>query len=122
MLEKALESLRAAELCFQEKMYNSTANRAYYAMFQAAVFALEQVGVKPKADQWAHSVLQSTFTNELTRNRKLYPHKFAAYLSDALVVRNQADYRQVMISTNQARSLLKWAQEIVKSVAGGKQS
>jgi uncharacterized protein (UPF0332 family) len=40
MLEKALESLRAAELCFQEKMYNSTANRAYYAMFQAAVFAL----------------------------------------------------------------------------------
>lgn len=45
-LEKAQESLRAAELCFAEKMDNSTANRAYYAMFQAAIFALAREFVK----------------------------------------------------------------------------
>ncbi len=47
-IEKAHESLKAAELCFAEKLYNSTANRAYYAMFQAAIVALETVGLRPK--------------------------------------------------------------------------
>jgi uncharacterized protein (UPF0332 family) len=57
LIEKAQESLRAAELCYTEKLYNSTANRAYYAMFQATVVALERVGVRPKGEQWSHENL-----------------------------------------------------------------
>jgi hypothetical protein len=87
-------------------------------MFQAAVVALDKAGMKPIRDYWAHDTLQSMFSRELTRNRKTYPRKFATYLADALIIRNLADYRQVMVSVPQARSVLKWAQEFVTAVVG----
>jgi len=44
-LARAIESLKAAELCPQEGLVNSAASRAYYAMFQAAQLALEAAGL-----------------------------------------------------------------------------
>jgi len=38
-IAKAEESLKAAELCYAQGLDNSSANRAYYAMFQAAQVA-----------------------------------------------------------------------------------
>jgi uncharacterized protein (UPF0332 family) len=119
-IEKAQESLRAAEICYNEKLYNSTANRAYYAMFQAAVVVLEQAGFRPKGAQWSHENLRSTFATELTRKRKLYPNYFATFLSEALYIRNQADYSSVDLSEKQARKLLKWAREVVQTIKGAK--
>jgi len=64
-MAKATESLRAVELCYAQGFYNSSANRAYYAMFQAAQVALETAGfVRP---EWSHAGLHVTFANELTR-------------------------------------------------------
>lgn len=40
-IAKAEESLKAAALCHSQGLYNSSASRAYYAMFQAAQVALE---------------------------------------------------------------------------------
>ena len=40
-LDRAQESLKAAELCLQAGLVNSAASRAYYAMFQAAQAALK---------------------------------------------------------------------------------
>ena len=58
-MAKAEESLRAAELCYAQDFYNSSANRAYYAMFQAAQVALETAGfVRP---EWSHAGLHATF-------------------------------------------------------------
>ena len=34
LLDRAQESLRAAELCLEVELVNSAASRAYYAMFQ----------------------------------------------------------------------------------------
>ena len=48
-LDRAQESLRAAELCLRDGYANSAASRAYYAMFQAAQVALEHVGSGHKA-------------------------------------------------------------------------
>ena len=65
---KAEESLTAAELCYAQGCYNAAANRAYYAMFQAAQVALETAGfLRP---EWSHAGLHATFANELTRRRK----------------------------------------------------
>ena len=65
LIEKAQESLRAAELCYTAKLYNATANRAYYAMFQAALVALKRAGITPKGEQWSHEGLQAAFAKEL---------------------------------------------------------
>lgn len=40
-IAKAEESLEAAALCYSQGLYNSSANRAYYAIFQASQVALE---------------------------------------------------------------------------------
>jgi uncharacterized protein (UPF0332 family) len=39
-LEKAQESLRAAETCLSLELVNSCATRCYYAMFQGGVVGL----------------------------------------------------------------------------------
>lgn len=116
MFEKALESLRAAELCFADKLYNSTANRTYYAIFQAAVVALEKFGIRPQGEQWSHSGLQATFTKELTQKRKIYPRTMARDIHDICSIRNQADYKERQISKQDAIDALKAARNFVNEV------
>ena len=116
LIEKAHESLRAAELCFGEKLYNSTANRAYYAMFQAAVVALETIGFRPKGKEWSHEGVQATFAMELTHRRKLYSSSLVVDLLDILSIRNQADYKERNVSKEDARDALNAARHFVEAV------
>ena len=74
-MERAQESLQAAELCLQAGWVNSAVSRAYYAMFQAAQVALEMAGFTRMV--WSHPGLQATFTTELIHRRKIYPAPFA---------------------------------------------
>ena len=55
-LTKAVESLTSAEIDFAAARYNSCANRAYYACFQAAVAALLVAGIRPASPrgEWSH--------------------------------------------------------------------
>jgi uncharacterized protein (UPF0332 family) len=114
--EKAQEVLRAAQLCFGEKLYNSTANRAYYAMFQAAIAALERIGVRPNDEQWSHENLQAEFAAELIHRRKIHPRHLAGYLPNAMRLRHQADYRTTSVSKAQAEKVLRLATEFVQLV------
>lgn len=116
MLNKARESLRAAELCYSQKLYNATANRAYYAMFQAGIAALHAAGVQPTGEQWSHAGLQATFALELTRRRKLYPQTLSVLLKDGLSLRNTADYKPANISERLASQTLRWAREFLQQV------
>jgi uncharacterized protein (UPF0332 family) len=116
LFEKAQESLSAAELCFKEKLYNSTANRAYYAMFQAAIVALEKTGIRSQGEQWSHDRLQATFAGELTRNRKIFPRTMARDLHDVCSIRNQADYKERTISKQDAVDALKAARNFIDEV------
>lgn len=115
-IEKAKESLQAAELCFANKLYNSTANRAYYAMFQAAVVALEVGGAKAVGARWSHKRVQSTFSSELIKKRKVYPRSLAQMLPKGLDIRNEGDYETSEISKRQANQMLRWARNFVERV------
>ncbi len=115
-IDKAKESLQAAELCYTHKLYNSTANRAYYAMFQAAVVALEVGGAKAVGARWSHARVQSSFASELIRKRKVYPRSLARLLTDGLQVRNEADYTTINISKRRANRALRWAHDFVQQV------
>jgi uncharacterized protein (UPF0332 family) len=86
-LERAQESLRAAELRLEAGCVNSAASRAYSARFQAAQVALETAGFTRTA--WSHPGLQATFTTELIQRRKIYPVTFRDSLSSGIVVRQQ---------------------------------
>jgi uncharacterized protein (UPF0332 family) len=100
-LPKAKDTLKAAELCFEQRLYPSCVSRCYYAMFQAAVVALAHVGFRREA--WSHPSLQAVFANEVVHRRKLCPGTFPAYLNKSLWWRNIADYRQADISRKLAQ-------------------
>jgi uncharacterized protein (UPF0332 family) len=113
-LERAQESLQAAELCLQAGWVNSAASRAYYAMFQAAQVALETAGFTRPV--WSHPGLQATFTTELIHRRKRYPAIFRDYLAAALVVRQAADYGRAGVSQKIAQRMVRRAGQFVTAV------
>jgi uncharacterized protein (UPF0332 family) len=78
-IAKAEESLKAADLCYAQDLYNSSASRSYYVMFQGAQVALEAAGFARV--EWSHAGLHETFANELTRRQKLYALTFASDLA-----------------------------------------
>ena len=45
-LDRARESLVGAESEFVNHRYNNSANRSYYAVFQAAIYALLAAGIR----------------------------------------------------------------------------
>ncbi len=113
-VERAKESLQAAELCLQAGYVNSAVSRAYYAMFQAAQVALETAGLTRAT--WGHSVLQAVFTTELIARRKMYPAVFRDYLSTGLRIRQAADYGAPGVSQKVARRVLRRATAFVTAV------
>jgi hypothetical protein len=89
-------------------------------MFQAAVVALERVGIQPKGEGWSHENLQAAFATELIQRRKLYPHRVAHFLPDGLSLRHQADYHDRFVSETNARRILRWSREFLSMI--GRQS
>jgi uncharacterized protein (UPF0332 family) len=65
---KAEENLNAAELLFENKLYNASANRSYYAAFHAAITALSKEGLE--TERISHEAAQSFFAGELTYKKK----------------------------------------------------
>jgi uncharacterized protein (UPF0332 family) len=113
-MAKAEESLNAAELCYAQGFYNSSTNRAYYAMFQAAQVALETTGfMRP---EWSHAGLHATFANELTRRRKQFAPVLARDLPIVQELRHTADYRNHHLSARQATRALSKAREFVQAI------
>lgn len=113
-LDRAKESLRAAELCLREGLVNSAASRAYYATFQAAQVALEAEGLT--RTEWSHRGLHSSLNQELIHQKKIYPRVFRNYLTSALTVRQAADYGEVGISAKIAQRQVRRATAFVKAV------
>ncbi len=113
-LTKAKENLRAAQICFDNGLYNACANRFYYAALQAAFAALCDKGIR--RDKIDHGQVQADFSGELIRKRKVYPAKLKSYLSDMQFVRNKADYTEVSISKQRAGKWLSRAKEMLESI------
>jgi uncharacterized protein (UPF0332 family) len=117
IIQKAIESLKAAEHCYKAGFYNSSASRSYYSMYQAAQTAPEAVGIMRA--EWTHAGLLATFANELTRRRKLYSAFLARDLNVVQDLRHTADYRDSDVSRRQATRALAKAREFVSQVEKG---
>jgi uncharacterized protein (UPF0332 family) len=113
-LAKAEENLRAAQICFDNGLYNACANRVYYAALQAAIAALAHKGIH--RDKIDHGQVQADFSSELINRRKIYPAKLKSYLPDMQLVRNQADYTGETISRKMALRWVSKAEEFFEHI------
>jgi uncharacterized protein (UPF0332 family) len=111
-LARAKENLADAESAFEAGRYNTSANRAYYAAFHAAIEALRHFGYPVVVD---YSRVQAAFSQYLINRRKVFPSRFKSYLSNLLDLRADADYKQE-VSRKDASARLKNAQDIVSAI------
>lgn len=117
-MDKAEQCLQSAESEYANRRYDSAANRAYYACFQAAIAALMDAGKRSTVEKgtWSHSLVQAMFAQELVHRRKVYPAELASVLSDISMVRQQADYTPTLTSEIRAKRALDKARWFVTAV------
>lgn len=117
-LAKAEESLQGAEFELDNGRYNNSANRSYYACFQAAVAALIAVGVQPRsqAGRWGHDYVAAQFAQQLINRRKRYSSDLGNTLERLRFVRATADYKTDGVSQEQATRVLRRARVFVQTV------
>src|SRR5438067_8515201 len=116
-LDKALESLAGAESEFVNERYNNTANRAYYAVFHAAIGALQRDGIRPRGDQWSHEFVPAQFDGVLINRRKRYPTELRGVLSRNAAVRLSADYDEEPVTQTEANRALRRSRTFVRAIA-----
>lgn len=75
-LDRAKENLKAAELLFNDDLFNASANRAYYSAFHIAIAALYSIGIVPTID---HRTIQTLFSDNFFNRRKILPSKYKRY-------------------------------------------
>jgi uncharacterized protein (UPF0332 family) len=117
-LEKAEESLAGAESEFVNDRYNNAANRAYYAVFQAAVHALLAAAIRPPgaANHWGHDFVQAQFVGVLINRRKRYPAELRTTLEQNYRLREAADYRRDRVTDVQAVRAVRRAEVFVGAI------
>ena len=116
-LSKARESLASAEADLKRGRFNSAANRAYYATFQAAVAALIEQGVAPRGASWDHKFVISEFSAKLIRRSKLVSAKYRGVLNSLLTARLFADYRADSVGRGTARRSVIEARRFINELA-----
>jgi uncharacterized protein (UPF0332 family) len=122
-LNKARESLAGAESEFINGRYNNTANRSYYACFQAVVYALSVHGYAARPgrgrDTWSHDALQANFVGELINRRKLYSAELRDVLLRTQTLRNTADYEHHWVTETQAARALEHTRRLISAIERG---
>ncbi len=112
---KAPQNLAVAEWCFENGHYDACCNRAYYAMFQAALAALAQDNIHPPDELVSHSWVHGNFATHFCNRRKIFP-RFREYLPNAQFIRNRADYRPDSVTYKQAQQQLEKCKAFVATL------
>lgn len=109
LLQKARDSLQAAELLYREGYSDFCASRAYYSLFYTA----EALLLDRELAFSSHSAVIAAFGREFAKVGILDP-KYHRYLLDAQDSRNLGDYGVgPSVPDSQAREVLGWASEFI---------
>ena len=117
--DKALENIDSAASELTNRRYNAAANRAYYAVFHAAIVALLRAGTRPPGVQWGHGFVQAQFSGQLVTRRKVYPAALRDTLPRLEELRERADYGLTHVSQTQAVRAVRRAQEFIEAIQRG---
>jgi uncharacterized protein (UPF0332 family) len=120
-LQKAEESLDGAESEFIDGRYKNCANRCYYAVFQAAIYALSRAGVVPPArdGEWGHEFVRSHFVGQLINRRKLYPASLRSVLEQNRALRRTADYKPDNVTETRANRAIRRTHGLLAAIRNG---
>jgi uncharacterized protein (UPF0332 family) len=117
-LDKAQESLVGARRAHEGGRYSNSANRSYYAVFQAAIHAIlaERISPPGRGDNWDHGWVQGQFNGLLIHRRHLYSTDLRTVLSDNYELRVRADYTTRAVTEVLASRALQRAERFVGAI------
>lgn len=108
-IDKAKESLAAAELLLSQGYGAFATSRAYYAMFYVAEALLTSRGQSYSS----HAAVQAAYGREFAKSGDL-DARFHRWLIDAQDLRNVGDYGiGISITKEQAGQVIGWAREFL---------
>ena len=111
LLEKAQQSLQAAEALQADSYFNFAASRLYYAMFYIAQALLLSRGQSYSS----HSAVIAAYGKEFAKTGDL-DTRFHRWLLDAQDIRNVGDYGiGEEISAAQCQELVMWANSFLEA-------
>jgi uncharacterized protein (UPF0332 family) len=120
-LSKATESLAGAKAELEVGRYSNSANRSYYAAFQAAIHAILAQGIRQPGSSgvWNRGWVHGEFNGRLVGRRHLYPSDLRSVLNENYNVRVQADYSHEAVSEIVALRAFRRAEVFVQAVVRG---
>jgi uncharacterized protein (UPF0332 family) len=114
-LQRSAQNLEAAELLFDAGLYDASANRSYYAVFDAAFVACLHFGAPVVPD---HAKVLSLFCGELVARQKIYPASLKNDLYEVQRLRVQADYKNIAVTKSKAQQSIKLTKAILTIIVG----
>jgi uncharacterized protein (UPF0332 family) len=115
-LDKARESVAGARVEFEGGRYNNSANRSYYAVFQAAIHALQMEGFQAHQGEWGHDFVQAQFNGRLVNRAHRYPADFRSVLLDNYRLRTRGDYEVRPVTEILASRALQRSERFVEAI------
>lgn len=115
LMAKARQALASAEALLDLGDADGAANRAYYAMFDAARAALIDRGIEIRTNK--HGTIIGEFSRRFVKNGPL-PRTVGRALNDAQVLRARADYDAPSVDHEAARAAVAKAAEFVEAIEG----
>lgn len=112
-LTRSAQNLRAAQVLWDAGLFDASANRSYYAAFDAAFVACLHFGVNVEPD---HAKVLSAFSSELVARRKIFPAHLKKALYDLRFTRIQADYGSSSVAKPTAQASIKIATMIYSTI------
>jgi uncharacterized protein (UPF0332 family) len=112
LLDKSLQSIRAAELLLNEGYSSFAASRAYYSMF----YAVEALLLSRELSFSRHSGVMAAFGKVFVKTGA-FDSRFHRYLLHAFKLRNAGDYGAVQaVSEENARQVIEESRELLAAI------
>ncbi len=108
--------MTGAKAEFEGGRYNNSANRSYYAVFQAAIYALQLEGFRALQGEWGHNFVQAQFSGQLVNRRHRYPRELRSVILENYHVRTRADYEERPVTEVLASRALQRAERFVAAI------
>lgn len=102
---KAVENAMAAEVSFDNGLYNAAAGRAYYAMFTAARVLLNELAGFALEDVRRHRAVMRYFSSDFIRRGLIDQNLGRAFLRSSHL-RGTADYEPQSVSREDAEAVI----------------
>ena len=118
VMDKAQKALVSASILLDAGDTDGATNRAYYAMFDAAIAALSWAGAGPEqSPPKTHGGLIASFGQKLVQTNQL-PSEFGRALNRVRELRLTADYLAEPVPLDKAKWAIQEADSFVTAVSG----